>query len=37
MNQPQHLKTFALLDDTDVMAAVKVWAIAKILYYLPLP
>jgi HD superfamily phosphohydrolase len=26
MNNAEHLKTFALLDDTDVMAAVKVWA-----------
>jgi HD superfamily phosphohydrolase len=26
MNSPKHLAVFALLDDTDVMAAVKVWA-----------
>ena len=26
INTPHHLETFALLDDTDVMAAVKVWA-----------
>jgi HD superfamily phosphohydrolase len=26
MNSYEHLKTFALLDDTDVMAAVKIWA-----------
>jgi HD superfamily phosphohydrolase len=26
MNSDEHLKTFALLDDTDVMAAVKIWA-----------
>jgi HD superfamily phosphohydrolase len=26
VNSPHHLETFALLDDTDVMAAVKVWA-----------
>lgn len=26
INSEEHLKTFALLDDTDVMAAVKIWA-----------
>jgi len=26
MANPEHLKVFALLDDTDVMAAVKIWA-----------
>jgi HD superfamily phosphohydrolase len=26
MNSSEHLETFALLDDTDVMAAVKIWA-----------